>query len=151
MRNLLALLCSAAAFPLDPLDATPPVPTAQATWGPNPLVFGDHMVMASKTPWRGGSIPARVFGAAQPSESVTISGLPAGAVVTPGNPFTADATGKWSVNISAADSDVGTNLTFSGASGATAVLRDVLFGVTVLCSGQSNMVGAPQRRENPQL
>jgi hypothetical protein len=80
-----------------------------------------------------------VFGTAQPSERVTITGLPAGAVVTPGNPFTAGADGNWSVSIAAADSNVGVTLTFTGASGATAALRDVLFGVTALCSGQSNV------------
>jgi hypothetical protein len=126
-------------LPVDPLGATPPPPRAGGApppWGPDPLVFGSGMVLASQTPWRGGAVPARVFGAARPSERVTISGLPLGAVVTPSNPFTAGADGNWSVSIAAPDSSVGANISFSGASGATVVLRDVLFGLTLLCSGQ---------------
>jgi hypothetical protein len=82
-----------------------------------------------------------VFGIAQPLERVTITGLPSAAVVTPSNPFTASADGNWSITLAAPDSNIGVNLTFVGASGATAVLRNVLFGVTVLCSGQSNVSG----------
>lgn len=129
------------AAPVDPLDFTPPLPARRqpGAWGPDPLVFGSGMVLASSTPWRGGAVPARVFGAAQPSERVTITGLPPGAVVSPGNPFTAGEDGNWSVSIASPDSSVGVDLTFAGASGSTAVLRDVLFGVTILCSGQSNV------------
>jgi hypothetical protein len=98
------------------------------------------MVLSANTSWRShGSLPARVWGLAGASEVVTLSGIPAGASVLPSNPFTADASGAWSITVSSAPSPSAVNLTFAGSSGQRAVLSDVLFGLTVLCSGQSNM------------
>lgn len=110
-----------------------------AAWGPDGCVFGSHMVLASSDAWSGGATPARVWGTALPGESISLTGLPAGATVIPSNPWTADSLGNWSVQVSAAASLVPSNLTFDGSKGNQAVLVDVLFGHTILCSGQSNM------------
>jgi hypothetical protein len=150
-------LAHARAFPVDPLDATPPAPPA-APWGPDPSSFSDNAVLASTTPWRGGVTPARLFGAAAPGEAVTISGLPAGARATP-NPARADASGAWLMTVAAPDSLAPADLVFNGTSGRSAVLRGVRFGLTILCSGQSKCGGprakakrrapAPPRRTAP--
>ena len=118
------------------------------TWGPNGCVFADHMVLASNDVWLGGSTPAKVFGSyAAPGESITLSGVPVGTVVLPSNPFTADASGNWSISVSIKASLTPYSLTFAGninnpAAGGkpnSFTLQDVLFGHTFLCSGQSNM------------
>jgi sialate O-acetylesterase len=107
------------------------------TWGPDGCVFASHMVLASSDPWRGGSTPARIWGTAAPGESILLSGLPAGAAVLPSNPFSAAADGNWSITVAVPASLTNYSLTFAGKS-SRATLQDVLFGHTVLCSGQSN-------------
>jgi hypothetical protein len=104
-------------------------------WGPDPGVFASHMVLASNDTWRGGSTPARVWGAGTPGESITLSGLPAGAAVTPSNPWTVPPSGNWSITVSVAASLSAFNLTFTGAKESVEI-DDVLFGHTILCSGQ---------------
>jgi len=94
------------------------------------------MVLASSDPWSGGVTPARMWGFASPGEVVSVSGLPAGAVVSPSNPFTASAAGNWSITIASPASLTPHNLTFRGTSNESVVLIDVLFGLSVLCSGQ---------------
>ncbi len=146
---LVAVAClpgaAAAPGPLtaDPLEATPGAPSCGAqAWGPNTCAFGSGMVLAGATPWRSGGgqpSPARVWGTAGASEALTLTGLPPGARVAPSNPFTANASGFWAIEISAEADPAPLNLTFQGASGRSAVLEDVLFGLSVLCSGQSNM------------
>lgn len=123
---------------LDPLDETPAAASCGG-WGPDPCAFGSHAVLASNAPYRGGVTPARVWGAAAAHEAITLSGLPAGAVVTPPSPFVASANGTWEVTISAPPSQLSVNITFSGSSGKKVVLDDILFGLSILCSGQSNM------------
>ena len=123
---------------LDPLDETPAAASCGGGWGPDPCAFGSHAVLASNAPYRGGVTPARVWGAAAPHETLTLSGLPAGAVVTPPSPFVASANGTWEVTISVPPSQRPVNISFAGSSGKTVVLEDVLFGLSILCSGQSN-------------
>jgi hypothetical protein len=139
---VLALAASAAPLLTDPTEATPAAPScaaASSAWGPNPCAFGSGMVLSAATAWRssgGAPAPARIWGTAGALESVTLSGLPAGARVTPSNPFTATANGTWSIEVAADASPSAVNLTFLGAGGKAAVLTDVLFGLVVLCSGQ---------------
>jgi len=111
-------------------------------WGPDACVFADSMMLASSDVWQAGSTPARVWGRhAAPGEWITVTGLPPGAAVTPRNPFQADAAGNWSITVAVRASLEPRNITFTGAAGAAGAvtLRDVLFGHTILCSGQSNM------------
>ena len=107
-------------------------------WGPDGCVFAPHMVLASNDTWSAGSTPARIWGTAGANELITVSGLPAGAVVAPSNPFRANASGFFSITISAAASLAPSDIAFKGESQAI-TLADVLFGHTILCSGQSNM------------
>jgi hypothetical protein len=103
-------------------------------------VFGDNAVLSSSTAWQGGVTPARVFGGGVKGEAITITGLPAGAVVAPSNPFTVPSDGSWSVTIASPDSPDFFNITFTGSAKQNAVtLRSVRFGLTWLCGGQSNM------------
>jgi len=96
------------------------------------------MVLASNDTWSAGSTPARIWGTAGANELITVSGLPAGAIVAPSNPFRANASGFFSITISAAASLAPSDIAFKGESQAV-TLADVLFGHTILCSGQSNM------------
>jgi len=137
------LLAARAAAPADPLDAAPP-PAACGAWGFSSCAFGDDAVLASSSPWSGGVTPARLFGAAGAREALTLAGLPPGAAVLPSNPFTADANGAWSVTVAAPDSPARFNLTLTGGSGKAATLRGVRFGLTILCSGQSNSARRPR-------
>ncbi len=107
---------------------------AAMPFGPDIHVFADHMVLASSDMWSGGSTPARVWGNADANEAITITGLPAGAIVTPNNPFTADAAGNFTVTIAAASSLTPVNLVFTGSSSKhVSTINDVLFGHTILC------------------
>lgn len=121
----------------DPLDAAP-LEAACGGWGPEPCAFGDNTVLASATAWRGGVTPARIFGEGTSGEEITITGLPTGTVVLPSNPFTVPSSGNWSITLSSPDSPLFFNLTFAGLKNSV-TLRNVRFGLTWLCSGQSNM------------
>ena len=125
--------------PPDPLDATPSLRIVHGAWGPDPAVFSSHMVLQSNDVWSAGSVPARIWGWADANESVTIEGLADGMAVYPSNPFSANASGYWTITISAPPSRIAVNVTFRGASGQTVVFEDVVFGAVFLCSGQSNM------------
>lgn len=107
-------------------------------WGPDGCVFASHMVLASSDTWSAGSTPARVWGQVGANEQVTLTGLPAGAVVSPSNPFAANGSGFFSITIAAPASLTPSDLVFTGASKQAVTLADVLFGWTILCSGQSN-------------
>jgi hypothetical protein len=109
-----------------------------AAWGPNSCVFASSMVLASNDTWRAGSTPARVWGFGSPGESITLTGLPSDAVVLPSNPWTVDGSGNWSITVSQAASLTSYNLSFSGAK-SHVELDDVLFGHTILCSGQCEL------------
>ena len=123
----------------EPVDAYPPPLTTCGGWGPEPCAFSDNAVLSSSTPWSGGVTPALVFGAANPGEKITLSGLPSGAIILPSNPFVADATGLWEITIASPDSMAGNTLVFSGDANKNVTLSNIRFGLTILCSGQSNM------------
>ena len=76
-------------------------------------------------------------------ESITISGLPAGAVVAPSNPFTANTTGGFAITVAVPSSLASYNISFAGAA-TTKTLHNVLFGHTILCSGQSKFAPVPK-------
>ncbi len=105
-------------------------------WGPDPLIFANHSVWASSDAWSGGVTPAKVFGRGYPGEQIRVTGLPAGAV-QPSNPFTVPASGNFSITLSVPASLAAYNIAFTGVN-ATTTISDVLFGHTILCSGQSN-------------
>lgn len=115
------------------VDALPPRAPPSA-WGPQPPLFTSHMVLASNDAWSGGVTPAIVWGLGTPGESVTVSGLPAGAVSP--NPFTVPASGNWSIQLSVPASLTSYTIAFNSSTHGL-VLDDVLFGHTFLCSGQS--------------
>jgi hypothetical protein len=120
------------------VDAFPAPPRAPpSAWGPQPPLFTSHMVLASNDAWSGGVTPAIVWGLGTPGESVTVSGLPAGAVSP--NPFTVPASGNWSIQVSVPASLTSYTISFNSSIHAwhSVVLDDVLFGHTFLCSGQS--------------
>lgn len=110
---------------------------SSTAWGPDGCVFASHMVLASNDPWLGGVTPARIWGNAGPGESVLLTGLPAGTEVLPSNPFSADSAGNWSITVSVPASLTNYSLTFTGKT-SNITLQDVLFGHTILASGQSN-------------
>jgi hypothetical protein len=124
----------------DPLDITPAPLAACGGWGPEPCAFGDNAVLSSSTPWAGGDVtPARIFGGGTAGETITITGLPVGAVVSPSNPFTVSSTAStWAVTIASPDSPTAFNLTFTGAQ-KSVTLHNVRFGLTWLCSGQRSV------------
>lgn len=103
------------------------------SWGPDSLVFADNMVLASSDAWHAGSTPARVWGVVDAGETVTVGGLPGGAVVAPSNPFTANATGGFLITIAVPASLTAYNISFTGAK-SSVTLHNVLFGHTVLVS-----------------
>jgi hypothetical protein len=112
-------------------------------WGPEPSVFGSHMVLASSDPWSGGVTPARIWGSASPGETLAVGGLPPNAVVSPSNPFTADGEGAWSITVAVPASLTPYTLVFKGSASShdNVTLEDVLFGHTFLCSGQVSASG----------
>lgn len=88
-------------------------------------VFGDHMVLQQKA-------PIRVWGTADPGESVTVSFGGKSAKTT------AAKEGKWRVNLPALTAD-GKSHTMTVKGKNTIELKDVLLGEVWICSGQSNM------------
>ena len=100
------------------------------------------MVLASSDVWQAGSTPARIWGRnSAPREALHLLGLPAGAVVTPSNPWRADENGNWSIEVAVRASLTAYTLTFASVEDRekVATLERTLFGHTFLCSGQSNM------------
>lgn len=140
LRLILGLLPLAlrASIPFDPLDAPPSTSSCGTEWGFDTCAFGDNAVLSSSTPWSGGVTPARLFGNATANEKLTLSGLPPGATVQPSNPFTAGADGSWTVTVASPDAPLFVNITLSGNGGKASTLHNVRFGLTILCSGQSN-------------
>jgi sialate O-acetylesterase len=91
-----------------------------------PKIFGDHMVLQE-----GMSLP--VWGMSDPGEEVTVT------VGTESGRATADASGKWRVNLAALPATATpVTLTVAGKSN-TLTFSDVLVGEVWICSGQSNM------------
>jgi len=90
-----------------------------------PGFFNDHMVLQ-----RGAPIP--IWGWAEPGEKVSVRIADAAAVSA-----TADADGKWRVELPSMPAGVPHTLTVAAAN--TITIRDVLVGEVWLCSGQSNM------------
>jgi sialate O-acetylesterase len=88
-------------------------------------IFGDHMVLQ-----RAAKVP--LWGTAHAGEQVKVTA--AGQAQT----ATADAMGKWRVELAPLDAKESIEITIAGNN--TVVLRDVLVGEVWLCSGQSNMV-----------
>jgi sialate O-acetylesterase len=88
-------------------------------------VFTDHAVLQ-----RGQ--PIRIWGAAKPGASVSLSLGEARATAT------ADAQGRWSASFPARDPGAALTLT-ARAGGETQTISDLLVGDVWLCSGQSNM------------
>lgn len=138
MARYFSLLSFAAASIFDAHDTSAvdnfPPRVASAAWGPQPPLFTSQMVLASNDSWSGGSTPAIVWGFGTPGESITVSGLPEGAVSP--NPFTVPASGNWTVTMSVQASLTSYNIAFNSSTHGL-VLDDVLFGHTFLCSGQS--------------
>jgi len=138
---LASLLAAATATTAVALARAPALPgrASAGVWGPDPAVFADNMVLASSDVWHAGSTPARVWGVVNAGESVAVLGLPAGAVVAPSNPFSSDAmTGGFAITIAVPSSLTAYNISFNG-SATSKTLHNVLFGYTLLCSGQSTL------------
>ncbi len=89
-----------------------------------PRLFSDHMVLQR-------DVPAPIWGWADPGETVSVT--LAGQEKT----VTADASGKWTVQIDPLK--VGDPLTLTVKGKNTLTLSDILVGEVWLCSGQSNM------------
>ncbi|CAM3099014.1 sialate O-acetylesterase [Rariglobus hedericola] len=115
---LLLAIVSLAALPT---QAQQPAPTLRL-----PAILSDHMVIQRDT-------PARVWGWAQPGETVTITLGQATATAK------ADDQGEWSATLAKlAASDASLEMIVkSGAD--TLTVRDILVGDVWVCSGQSNM------------
>lgn len=102
-------------------------------------VFGDDMVLQAGS-------PAPVWGWAAPSAAVRIA-LSSGALnVT----VQADSTGFWRAVLPSAPASMAAVDVFASApDGSSAALRRVLFGIVVLCSGQSGWRALLRRPEPP--
>ena len=90
-----------------------------------PHLFSDHMVIQQEK-------PVRVWGWAEPDESVTVE--------FKGNRETtqADSNGAWKVELPAVKASAeGATMTIKGSN--TIVINDILVGEVWICSGQSNM------------
>jgi sialate O-acetylesterase len=98
-----------------------------------PSIFGDHMVLQQKT-------PLRVWGWAAPGESVTVTLADQSAQAT------ADADGRWRVNLPARAAGGPFDLAVHGHN--TVTFHDVMVGEVWLCSGQSNMQWEVYRVQN---
>ncbi|MBC8134661.1 MAG: hypothetical protein H8F28_02085, partial [Fibrella sp.] len=100
-----------------------------------PRLFSDSCVLQA-------SAPIPVYGTAEPDEKVTVSFKNQKATAT------ADATGKWRVQLKAEKpSETPATLTVSGAKNTVAV-KDILVGEVWVCSGQSNMEWSLWSAEN---
>lgn len=99
-----------------------------------PAIFSDHLVLQAEA-------PAKVWGWADPAETVTVS--IAGQVQT----ATANAAGEWQVVLNPLPvSAVPTTLTIRGRN--TVTIGDVLLGEVWLGSGQSNMELRTKQAQN---
>lgn len=99
-----------------------------------PAIIGDHMVLQ-----RGK--PARIFGAAEPGESVTVQFR--GQTVT----GIAEPDGRWEVWLQPLDGGAPADMTIAGRN--TIVVRDILVGEVWVGSGQSNMQWTVRNSNNP--
>ncbi len=120
---------------LPPREATPrvardeePPPRPEATPASAelrlPRVFGDHMVLQ-----RG--MPIRIWGWTGPGARVEVR------LCTQSKTATADAAGRWQVELAPLEAGGPFDMTIAG--GSTITLNDILIGEVWLCSGQSNM------------
>ena len=101
-----------------------------------PSVFGDHMVLQQKS-----KVP--VWGWADPGDEVTV------AFNGQTRSTTADASGKWSVELKSMKHGGPFEMTVS-ADGESKVFKDVLIGEVWICSGQSNMQWTVAMAANPE-
>ena len=110
------------------LSATP-VPAVQISG-----LFGDHMVLQRDK-------PIRVWGSGDAGESIQLelAGKPASA--------TANADGKWSLELSAMKAGGPVDMTITGKN--KVAIKDILIGDIWLCSGQSNIGTGFDRRPPP--
>jgi sialate O-acetylesterase len=100
-----------------------------------PRLFSDNCVLQA-------SAPIPVYGTAEPEEKITVAFKEQKATAT------ADATGKWRVNLKAEKpSETPATLTVSGAKNSVTV-KGVLVGEVWVCSGQSNMEWSLGNAEN---
>lgn len=91
-------------------------------------LFGDHMVLQR-------DVETRVWGTANPGESVTVT--LGGAEPSVAVKVMPDDKGKWIATLPAQKAGTGRSLTVSGTN--TVEVKDVAFGEVWVCSGQSNM------------
>lgn len=91
-----------------------------------PSIFGDHMVLQQQR-----KVP--VWGAAEPGESITVTGSWNGSSVS----TIAGLDGRWQVKIETPKASGPYTLTIQGNN--TVTLDNVLIGEVWICSGQSNM------------
>lgn len=100
-----------------------------------PAVFSDHMVLQRDK-------QIRVWGWADAGEKVTVSLADASMSAT------ADADGRWQINLPPLKAGGPFKLTAKGAGESDKVVEDVLVGEVWLCSGQSNMAMTVARSQN---
>jgi sialate O-acetylesterase len=89
-----------------------------------PHVFGDHMVLQR-------DLPVRIWGTAEPGESVTVS-IGENTASTAAN-----AEGHWKIELPSLEAGKPVAIKVVGKNAIT--LQDVLVGEVWVCSGQSNM------------
>ncbi|MBM3811483.1 MAG: sialate O-acetylesterase [Acidimicrobiia bacterium] len=100
-----------------------------------PALISDHMLLQRE-------VPVRIWGWAEPGESVTVAFRGQTATAVTGS------LGKWQVWLSPVDAGAAAEMTVSGKN--TLTVRDVLLGEVWVGSGQSNMVWPISRSNNPQ-
>jgi hypothetical protein len=95
-------------------------------------MFSDHMVLQTNSEYGARSF---IFGFANPGEKITVD--------APRGPYynVADKNGRWSIMLDPVGASMKTyNITVSGEEGKPIIIKDVMYGNVLLCSGQSNMV-----------
>ena len=99
-----------------------------------PGIISDHMLLQR-------DVPVRIFGKADPGESVTVA-FRGQSVQT-----AADAVGRWEAWLQPLSPGAAAEMTIRGAN--TIVVSDVLVGDVWIGSGQSNMQWTVRRSDNP--
>eukprot|EP00755_Sulcionema_specki_P009556 Sspe_Gene.44020::Locus_21549_Transcript_1_3_Confidence_0.500_Length_2184::g.44020::m.44020/K05970/SIAE; sialate O-acetylesterase len=109
--------------------------SAEATVYLNGL-FSDHMVLQRPVPDMHVP-PARIYGTADPSETVRVA---LGGVGSQSFAVHPNSDGGWSQSVSPIAGKMGPyTVTVTGGDGNSTTISDVFFGDVLLCSGQSNM------------
>jgi len=102
-----------------------------------PAIFGDNMVLQRDT-------ALKIWGWDTPGQSVSVE------ITGKSGSATADADGKWTVNLPALATSA-TPLELKIAGSNTVTLKNVLVGEVWLCSGQSNMQWSVSQSDDPDL